>query len=276
MSILAGVGTAGVPGGSIPLIVIVLQSVGIPAEGIGIILGVDRFLDMCRTTLNVTGDLVCATVVARSEGLRFREAVPRSRPGMKAWRASRRPAVMSLGSIVYSCIRTGGARCATDPGLSPGRAGADRRQPWQRPLSRGSASSTSWQLAMKAETASSRAPRVDFESAVEGRSAWAVGKGGGSAQTLVVRSGRFATQKLKVAPAYVEPPESERERIVEDKAKVARVWAEADTPRRWDRVSQMPFRICAGVDLAAPPRERDRSTRARRGRARRASTPAGP
>jgi len=72
MSILAGVGTAGVPGGSIPLIVIVLQTVGVPPEGIGIILGVDRFLDMCRTTLNVTGDLVCATVVARSEGeLRF-------------------------------------------------------------------------------------------------------------------------------------------------------------------------------------------------------------
>jgi dicarboxylate/amino acid:cation (Na+ or H+) symporter, DAACS family len=68
MSILAGVGTAGVPGGSLPLIVIVLQTVGVPAEGIGIILGVDRFLDMCRTTLNVTGDLVCATVIARSEG----------------------------------------------------------------------------------------------------------------------------------------------------------------------------------------------------------------
>jgi len=68
MSILAGVGTAGVPGGSLPLIVIVLQSVGVPPEGIGIILGVDRFLDMCRTTLNVVGDLVCATVVARSEG----------------------------------------------------------------------------------------------------------------------------------------------------------------------------------------------------------------
>jgi DAACS family dicarboxylate/amino acid:cation (Na+ or H+) symporter len=67
MSILAGVGTAGVPGGSLPLIVIVLQSVGIPAEGIGIILGVDRFLDMCRTLVNVVGDLVCATVIARSE-----------------------------------------------------------------------------------------------------------------------------------------------------------------------------------------------------------------
>jgi len=72
MSILAGVGTAGVPGGSLPLIVIVLQTVGIPPEGIGIILGVDRFLDMCRTTLNVVGDLVCATFIARSEGeLRF-------------------------------------------------------------------------------------------------------------------------------------------------------------------------------------------------------------
>lgn len=72
MSILAGVGTAGVPGGSLPLIVIVLQTVGVPAEGIGIILGVDRFLDMCRMVLNVVGDLVCATFVARSEReLRF-------------------------------------------------------------------------------------------------------------------------------------------------------------------------------------------------------------
>jgi DAACS family dicarboxylate/amino acid:cation (Na+ or H+) symporter len=68
MSILAGVGTAGVPGGSIPLIVPVLVSVGIPAEGIVIILGVDRLLDMCRTVLNVSGDLVAAAWVARTEG----------------------------------------------------------------------------------------------------------------------------------------------------------------------------------------------------------------
>lgn len=67
MSVLAGVGTAGVPGGSLPLIVIVLQSVGVPGEGIGIILGVDRLLDMCRTVLNVTGDLAIATCVSRSE-----------------------------------------------------------------------------------------------------------------------------------------------------------------------------------------------------------------
>jgi DAACS family dicarboxylate/amino acid:cation (Na+ or H+) symporter len=64
MSILAGVGTAGVPGGSLPLIMILLQQVGIPAEGIALILGVDRFLDMCRTTLNVSGDLVIATLVS--------------------------------------------------------------------------------------------------------------------------------------------------------------------------------------------------------------------
>lgn len=67
MSILAGVGTAGVPGGSIPLIVPVLVSVGVPGEGIAIILGVDRLLDMCRTVLNVTGDLVVAQFVARGE-----------------------------------------------------------------------------------------------------------------------------------------------------------------------------------------------------------------
>ena len=56
--ILGGIGTAGVPAGSIPVVAMILGMVGVPAEGIGMILGVDRFLDMCRTTLNVTGDLV--------------------------------------------------------------------------------------------------------------------------------------------------------------------------------------------------------------------------
>jgi len=66
--ILAGVGTAGVPAGSLPVIALILGSVGVPPEGIGLILGVDRFLDMCRTTLNVVGDLVAATVIsARAE-----------------------------------------------------------------------------------------------------------------------------------------------------------------------------------------------------------------
>lgn len=63
MSVIAGIGTAGVPGGSLPLIMIVMQQVGVPVEGLGLILGVDRFLDMCRTTINVSGDLVIAALV---------------------------------------------------------------------------------------------------------------------------------------------------------------------------------------------------------------------
>lgn len=67
LSILAGVGTAGVPGGSLPLVVVVLQTVGIPPESIGIILGVDRILDMSRTVVNVTGDIVLTCWVDKSE-----------------------------------------------------------------------------------------------------------------------------------------------------------------------------------------------------------------
>jgi DAACS family dicarboxylate/amino acid:cation (Na+ or H+) symporter len=65
--VLGGIGTAGVPAGSIPVVIMILGLVGIPPEGIGMILGVDRFLDMCRTTVNVTGDLAAAVVVARGE-----------------------------------------------------------------------------------------------------------------------------------------------------------------------------------------------------------------
>ena len=65
--ILGGIGTAGVPAGSLPVVALILGMVGVPPEGIGLVLGVDRFLDMCRTTLNVTGDLACATVVGRGE-----------------------------------------------------------------------------------------------------------------------------------------------------------------------------------------------------------------
>lgn len=65
--ILGGIGTAGVPAGSLPVVAMILVMVKVPPEGIGLILGVDRFLDMCRTTVNVTGDLVLATVVSRGE-----------------------------------------------------------------------------------------------------------------------------------------------------------------------------------------------------------------
>jgi DAACS family dicarboxylate/amino acid:cation (Na+ or H+) symporter len=63
MSVVAGIGTAGVPGGSLPMVMIVAQSVGVPAEGMALVLGVDRFLDMCRTAVNVSGDLVIAALV---------------------------------------------------------------------------------------------------------------------------------------------------------------------------------------------------------------------
>jgi dicarboxylate/amino acid:cation (Na+ or H+) symporter, DAACS family len=65
--ILAGIGTAGVPAGSLPVIAMMLGMVNVPVEGLGLILGVDRFLDMCRTTVNVTGDLAAAVYVARGE-----------------------------------------------------------------------------------------------------------------------------------------------------------------------------------------------------------------
>ena len=67
MSVVTAIGVAGIPGGSLPLLMMVLGMVGVPMEGIAVILGVDRILDMCRTVLNVTGDLVTATVVARVE-----------------------------------------------------------------------------------------------------------------------------------------------------------------------------------------------------------------
>jgi DAACS family dicarboxylate/amino acid:cation (Na+ or H+) symporter len=68
LAVLTAVGAAGVPGGSIPLLVLVLQTVGIPGEYIALVIGVDRILDMCRTSVNVTGDLTATCVVARWEG----------------------------------------------------------------------------------------------------------------------------------------------------------------------------------------------------------------
>ena len=65
--ILGGIGTAGVPAGSLPVVALILGMIGIPPEAIGLVLGVDRLLDMCRTTLNVTGDLTAAVVIAKGE-----------------------------------------------------------------------------------------------------------------------------------------------------------------------------------------------------------------
>ncbi|MGZ8283244.1 MAG: dicarboxylate/amino acid:cation symporter [Allosphingosinicella sp.] len=65
--ILGGIGTAGVPAGSLPVVALILAMVGIRPEAIALVLGVDRFLDMCRTTLNVIGDLVAAQVISAGE-----------------------------------------------------------------------------------------------------------------------------------------------------------------------------------------------------------------
>ena len=65
---LASIGTAGVPGAGVIMLVIVLQAIQVPVEGIALILGVDRILDMFRTIVNVTGDAAVSVVVAHSEG----------------------------------------------------------------------------------------------------------------------------------------------------------------------------------------------------------------
>ena len=84
MSVLTAVGAAGVPGGSIPLLVGILSMFGIPPEGIAIVLGVDRILDMSRTTVNVIGDLAATTWVAKSEGLWSAASVPAASQTMEA------------------------------------------------------------------------------------------------------------------------------------------------------------------------------------------------
>jgi len=67
MAVLSSIGSPGVPGGSIVMLIIVLTSVGIPVEGLALILGIDRPLDMLRTVVNVTGDMAVATIVDKSE-----------------------------------------------------------------------------------------------------------------------------------------------------------------------------------------------------------------
>ncbi len=64
---LASIGTAGVPGVGVLMLAMVLQSVNLPMEGIAVIMGVDRLVDMMRTTVNISGDAVCACVIAVSE-----------------------------------------------------------------------------------------------------------------------------------------------------------------------------------------------------------------
>ena len=66
-AVLASIGTAAVPGAGIVMLIIILEAISVPGAGIALILGVDRILDMCRTTVNVTGDSAVACVIATSE-----------------------------------------------------------------------------------------------------------------------------------------------------------------------------------------------------------------
>jgi DAACS family dicarboxylate/amino acid:cation (Na+ or H+) symporter len=84
MAVITAVGAAGVPGGSIPLLVGILAMFGIPAEGIAIVLGIDRILDMSRTVVNIIGDLSATCVIARSEGVWSAADVPAAIGPMEA------------------------------------------------------------------------------------------------------------------------------------------------------------------------------------------------
>ncbi len=77
---LASIGTAGVPGAGTIMLSMVLQSIGLPLEGIGLIMGIDRIIDMGRTTVNVTGDAVCTTIIAKMEGGELDEKIFNSDP----------------------------------------------------------------------------------------------------------------------------------------------------------------------------------------------------
>jgi Na+/H+-dicarboxylate symporter len=70
-AVLASIGTAGVPGAGLIMLTMVMQSVGLPMEGLALVAGIDRVLDMIRTTVNVMGDAVCAVIVQDGENRRI-------------------------------------------------------------------------------------------------------------------------------------------------------------------------------------------------------------
>jgi len=82
LAVLTAIGAAGVPGGSLPLMMLIMATVGVPPEGIAIVLGVDRILDMARTTLNVCGDLSASVYVDRID--RDLDAAAAATPGVSA------------------------------------------------------------------------------------------------------------------------------------------------------------------------------------------------
>ena len=75
---LASIGTAGIPSVGLVTLAMVLNSVGLPTEGIALIMGIDRILDMLRTAVNITGDAVCTTIVSHQEKALNREVFNRN------------------------------------------------------------------------------------------------------------------------------------------------------------------------------------------------------
>ena len=71
---LASIGTAGVPGVGLIMLAMVLNQVGLPVEGIALIIGIDRLLDMLRTAVNITGDAACAYIISANEKRKGNEA----------------------------------------------------------------------------------------------------------------------------------------------------------------------------------------------------------
>ena len=68
LALISSIGVAGVPSASLVALIVILKTMGLPIDGIGLFIAVDRLLDMCRTTVNVFSDSCCAVLVARSEG----------------------------------------------------------------------------------------------------------------------------------------------------------------------------------------------------------------
>ena len=104
MCIVTAIGAAGVPSGSIPLLVMVLMMVGIPGEAIALILGVDRILDMSRTVPNITSDILTSIVIAKSEGL---ELVPATAPDFSSEAAAEMSETPSVASLLAARDDTG-------------------------------------------------------------------------------------------------------------------------------------------------------------------------
>jgi Na+/H+-dicarboxylate symporter len=75
IALMTSIGVAGVPSASLVAIAIILGAIGLPVEAIGVLMVFDRILDMCRTSINIWGDICCATIIARLEGEETRVAV---------------------------------------------------------------------------------------------------------------------------------------------------------------------------------------------------------